>query len=79
MKSFMNDVSHDISIGGFFIEEEAISHVEYLDLVSSQMGTLYDLILDATLPSTMTTSTTPTNSHVVDDVIGTFHAQPKSA
>jgi hypothetical protein len=36
----------------------------------------YSLMLLALLP--WTTSTTPTTSHVVDGVIGTFHAQPQS-
>ena len=43
------------------------------------MGTLYDLLPDAPRPSTTTTSTTPTASHVIDGVMGTFHAQPQFA
>jgi hypothetical protein len=78
-KSFMNDISKDISMGGVVTEEQAISRAQYLDLVYSQMGTLYDLLPDAPRPSTTTTSTTPTTSHAVDGVIGTFHAQPQSA
>jgi hypothetical protein len=78
MKSFVNDISKDISMGGVVTEEQAISHAQYLDLVYSQMGTLYDLLPDAPRPSTTTTSTTPTTSHAVDGVIGTFHAQPQS-
>ena len=42
------------------------------------MGTLYDLLPNAPHPSTSTTSTTPTASHVAGSVIGTFHAQPHS-
>jgi hypothetical protein len=75
MKSFMNDIDHDIAMGGVVIEEQAISSAQYLDLIYSQMGTLYDLLPDAPLPSTFSTSTTPVASHVVDGVIGTFHAQ----
>jgi hypothetical protein len=60
-------------------EEQAISHAQYLDLVYSQMGTLYDLLLDASRPSTSATSTTQAASHVADGVIGTFHTQPHSA
>jgi len=66
-------------VGGFVIEEQAISCAQYLDLIYSQTITLYDLLPDAPLPSTMTTSTTPTTSHVFDGVIGTFHAQPQYA
>jgi hypothetical protein len=78
MKSFMNNISHDITMGGVVMEEQAISRAQYLDLVYSQMGTLYDLLPDVPHPSTFATSTTPTASHVVDGVIGTFHAQPHS-
>ena len=34
----------DISMGGDVTEEQAINHTQYLDLVYSQSGTLYDLI-----------------------------------
>ena len=74
----MNDIARDISMGGVVIEEQAISRAQYLDLVYSQTGTLYDLLLDAPCPSTSTTSTTSADSHAVDSVIGTFHAQPHS-
>jgi hypothetical protein len=43
------------------------------------MGTLYDLLPDAPRPSSTTTSTTLESSHVVEGVIGNFHAQPQSA
>jgi hypothetical protein len=65
-------------MGGFVTEEQAISRAQYLDLVYSQTGTLYDLLPDAPRPSTSTTSTTLVASHVADGVIGTFHAQPHS-
>jgi hypothetical protein len=78
MKSFMNEISHDIAMGGVVIEEQAISCAQYLDLVYSQTSTLYDLLPDAPRPSTTTTSTTLVASHAVDGVIGTFHAQPHS-
>jgi hypothetical protein len=73
-KSFMNDITHDIAMVGVVTEEHAINRAQYLDLVYSQTGTLYDLLLDAPRPSTNSTSTTPATSHVVDSVIGTFHA-----
>ena len=60
------------------MEEQAISHAQYLDLVYSQMGTLYDLLPDLPRPSTSTTSTTLATSHVAYGVIGTFQAQPHS-
>jgi hypothetical protein len=78
MKSFMNDIARDIAMGGVVTEEQAISRAQYLDLVYSQTGTLYDLLPDAPRPSTTATSTTPVASHAADGVIGTFHAQPHS-
>jgi hypothetical protein len=65
-------------MGGVVTEEQAISHSQYLDLVYSQMGTLYDLLPDAPCSSTTATSTNPAASHAIDGVIGTFHAQPKN-
>jgi hypothetical protein len=78
-KSFVNQISRDIAMGGVVIEEQAISRAQYLDLVYSQTGTLYVLLPDAPRPYTTTISTTPVASHVVDGVIGTFYAQNKSA
>jgi hypothetical protein len=77
-KSFVNDIDRDITMGGVVTEEQAISRAQYLHLVYSQTGTLYDLLLDLPRPSTSTTSTTPAASHAVDGVIGTFQAQPHS-
>jgi hypothetical protein len=77
-KSFVNEISHDISMGGVVIEEQAIIHAQYLDLVYSQMGTLYNLLPDLPHPSTSATSTTPAASHAADGVVGTFQAQPHS-
>jgi hypothetical protein len=74
----VNDIARDIAMGGVVTQEHAISHAQYLDLVYSQTGTLYDLLPDAPRPSTFATSTTPATSHVADGVIGTFHAQPHS-
>jgi hypothetical protein len=71
----MNDITRDITMGGVVIEEQAISRAQYLDLVYSQMGTLYDLLPDASHPSTYATSTTPIASHATNGVISTFHAQ----
>jgi hypothetical protein len=77
-KSLISKIARDVSMGGVVTEEQVISRAQYLDLVYSQMGTLYDLIPDAPRPSTTPTSTTPTTSHVVDGVIGTFHADAQS-
>jgi hypothetical protein len=65
-------------MGGVVIEEQAISCAQYLDLVYSQMGTLYDLISNAPRPSKNSTPKPPTASHSADGVIGTFHAETQS-
>jgi hypothetical protein len=77
-KSFINKIACDISMGGVVTKEQVISHTQYLDHIYSQTDTLYDLIPDAPRPSTSATSTTPTTSHVLYGVIGTFHADAKS-
>ena len=61
-------------MGGVIIEEQAISRAQYLDLVYSQMGTLYDLLPDLPRPNTSSTSTTPAASHAADGVIGIAQA-----
>jgi hypothetical protein len=77
-KSFVNDIGKDIAMGGVVTEEKAISRAQYLDLVYSQTGTLYDLLPDLPRPNTSSTSTTSAASHEVDDVIGSSQAQPHS-
>jgi hypothetical protein len=74
----VNDIAHDIAMGGVVTEEQVIIRAQYLDLVYSQMGTLYDFSLMHLILLLLTTSTTPTASHATDGVIGTFHAQPHS-
>jgi hypothetical protein len=59
------------------MEEHAISHAQNLDLVYSQMGTLYDLLPDAPCPSTSTTSTTPAASHVADGMCSVPFCLPR--
>ena len=52
-KSLANDIARDIAMGGVVTEEQVIIRAQYIDLIYSQMGTLYDLLLDAPHPSTM--------------------------
>jgi hypothetical protein len=59
-------------MGGVVTEEQTINCAQYLDLVYSQTGTLYDLLPDLPHPSTSTTSTTPVASHAADGAISTF-------
>jgi hypothetical protein len=59
-------------------EEQAISRAQYLDLVYSQTGTLYDLLPDLPRPGTSNTSATPAASHAADGVIGSTHSHSHS-
>jgi hypothetical protein len=77
-KSFMNEIGKDISMGGVVTEEHAISCAQYLDLVYSQMGTLYDLLHELPHLGTSNTSTAPATSHAADGVIGTAHTHSHS-
>jgi hypothetical protein len=74
-KSLVSPIAHDVSMGGVVTEDQTISRAQYLDLVYSQMGKLYDLIPDDPRPSTNPTPTPPLDSHVVYGVIGTFHIE----
>jgi hypothetical protein len=65
-------------MGGVVTEEQDISRAQYLDLVYSQAGTLYDLLPELPHPGTSSTSTTPAASHAADGVIGTAHAHSHS-
>jgi hypothetical protein len=77
-KSFVNEIGKDIAMGGVVTEEQAISRAQYLDLVYSQMGTLYDLLPELPRPGTSNTSTAPAASHAADGVIGTTHTHSHS-
>jgi hypothetical protein len=74
-KSFVNKIAKDIAMGGVVTEEQAISRAQYLDLVYSQTGTLYDLLPDLPRPGTSTSSAPPVASHAADGVIGSTHSQ----
>jgi hypothetical protein len=50
-KSLLSLITRDIAMGGVFTEEEAIARAQYLDLVYSQSGTLYELFPNAPRPS----------------------------
>ena len=64
--SFVNKIAQDIDMGACVTKEQAIARAQYLDLVYSQSGTLYDILTDAPRPGTSKAPPTP----VVDSVIG---------
>jgi hypothetical protein len=78
-KSLIGPISCDVSVGGVVTKEQAISHAQYLDLIYSQTGTLYDLIPEAPRPSTNPTPTPSKHSHATDGVIDTFHVETQYA
>jgi hypothetical protein len=77
-KSLISPIAHYVSMGSVVTEEYTIIRAQYLDLVYSQMNTLYDLIPDVPHSSTNPTPTLPVASHVADGLIGTFHDKTQS-
>jgi hypothetical protein len=63
-------------MGGVVIEEEAIARAQYLDLVYSQSGTLYELIPNATHATTDPSK--PLSTSHADGVIGSIKTQSTS-
>ena len=59
-------------MGSTITEEQAISQAQYLDLVYSQSGTLYDLIPQAPHPSTNPTK--PPAEVPVDGIVGSIQS-----
>jgi hypothetical protein len=43
-KSLLPLITHDVAMGGVVTEEETIAWAQYLDLVYSQSGTLYEFL-----------------------------------
>ena len=52
IKSLFPPIARYVAMGGSITKEQAISQAQYLYLVYSQFGTLYDLIPQAPPPST---------------------------
>ena len=51
-KYLLPPIAQDVAMGGEITKEQAIARAQYLDLVYSQSGTLYELIPTAPRPST---------------------------
>ena len=75
-KSLLPQIARDVAMGGVVTEEEDIARAQYLDLVYSQFGTLYELIPNATR-ATNDPSKPSSTSHA-DGVIGSVKAQSTS-
>ena len=70
MKYLLPPIARDVAMGGVVMEEHTISHAQYLDLVYSQSGTLYELIPHAPGPTSdpSITSTEPPINGVLGSV-----------
>jgi hypothetical protein len=75
-KSLLPPIARDVAMGGVVTEEEAIARAQYLDLVYSQSGTLYELIPNAT--RTHTDPSKPSSTSHADGVIGSVKTQSTS-
>ena len=60
-------------MGGVVMEEKFITHAQYLDLVYSQSGTLYDLIPHAPFPTT--DPWRPTTKPPANGILGSVQTQ----
>jgi hypothetical protein len=72
-KSLLPQIARDVAMGGVVTEEEAIARAQYLDLVYSQSGTLYELIPNATRPNNDPSK--PSTASHADGVIGSVKTQ----
>jgi hypothetical protein len=75
-KSLLPPISHDVAMGGVATKEESITRDQYLDLVYSQYGTLYELIPNAT--RTPIYQSKPSSTTHADGFIGTVKTQSSS-
>ena len=69
-KSFVNKISKCIAMGGCLTKDQAIARAQYLNLVYSQSGMLYEMLHDAPRPSSDLEASKSPNVPPVDDVIG---------
>jgi len=75
-KSLLPQIARDIAMGGVVTEEQAIARAQYMDLVYSQSGTLYNIIPHASRTSNDPTSiTSSAKDSSVDGVIGAISKQ----
>jgi hypothetical protein len=78
-KSLIGPISHDVTMVTIVTEEKSIIRAQYLDLIYSQMGMLYNLIPNISRPSKNPTPSPLTASHAIDGVIGKFYDETQFA
>ena len=71
-KSLLPPISQDVAMGSTITEEQAISQAQYLDLVYSQSGILYDLIPQAPCPSIDPAK--PPTEVPIDGIVGSIQS-----
>ena len=69
IKSLLPSITEDVAKGGIVTEEQVISHAQYLDLIYTQSGMLYEKIPNASR-SNFTVSPQLNDSHAGDGLIG---------
>jgi hypothetical protein len=72
-KSLLPPIARDVAMGGTVTEEQAIARAQYLDLVYSQSGTLYDLLPNVARANTDPSK--PSSSSHADGFIGSVKTQ----
>lgn len=73
--SFIPTIARDIAMGACVTKEQAITRAQYLDLVYSQSGTLYDYFPNALRPETSKAPPKPS----IDGVIGSVNPSSKKS
>ena len=72
-KSLLPPIARDVAMGGVVTEEQTIAQAQYLDLVYSQSGTLYDFL--SNVAQANTDPSKPSSSSHADGVIGSIKTQ----
>jgi len=81
IKSLLPSIIEDVAKGGVVTEEQVIARAQYLDLIYTQSGTLYDKIPDVPRPEFYVPPPPKSNndSHAGDGVIGTTDTKSTKA
>lgn len=74
-KSLLAPIIEDVAKGEVVIKEKAITCAQYLDLVYTQSGSLYDKIQNALILSNIIPPPLGKESHAADGIIGSASSQ----
>ena len=75
-ESLLPQISSDVAMGDVVTEDQVISHAQYLNLVYSQLGTLYELIPNTPRPTNDPSRPAP-KPHV-DGTVGSIKTHSSS-